>query len=143
LTEELETVVQYRLSRASETLDEARLLADAGHWNGCVSRLYYSCFYAVTALLLRHGLSSSKHSGVRAMFNRDFVQPGVVSRELGELYNRLFRTRNRGDYDDFVQFDEASVRPQISRVAAFISEVGALAASPSDSSGGSEEDGDG
>lgn len=143
MTEELETVIQYRLSRATETFEEAQLLADAGHWNGCVSRLYYACFYAVTALLLQHGLSSSKHSGVRAHFNRDFVRTGRVSRERGELYNRLFRTRNRGDYDDFVQFDEKTVRPQLSQVAAFISEIGAMATSQSDSSRSSEEGSDG
>jgi uncharacterized protein len=143
LSEDQEVVVRYRLERARETLAEAELLADAGHWNGCVSRLYYSCFYTVTALLLKHGLSSSRHSGVRAIFNREFVRSGLVRRESGELYNHLFRTRNRGDYDDLVWFDEAAVRPQLSRVAAFISEIGALAASTSDSLSGSKEDGDG
>jgi uncharacterized protein (UPF0332 family) len=130
---ERETIIQYRLERAREALAEAEVLADTGHWNGCVSRLYYSCFYAVTALLLRHNLGSSKHTGVRSLFHRHFVRTGLVSPDLGDLYSALFNARNRGDYTDLTRFDEASVRPQISRVAAFISEVGALAASPPDS----------
>jgi uncharacterized protein (UPF0332 family) len=57
-----EHVVTYRLVRARETLEDARILADAGRWDSCVNRLYYACFYAVTALLLQHG-----HSALRSM----------------------------------------------------------------------------
>ena len=60
-------LVLYRLTRAHETLD-ARLLANAGRWNACVNRLYYACFYAISALLVRNSLSSSKHAGVRGFF---------------------------------------------------------------------------
>lgn len=45
-----EELVQYRLSRARETLDEVRDLENLGHWNAAISRLYYACFYAVNAL---------------------------------------------------------------------------------------------
>ena len=68
--EEREALIRYRLERARETLAEAATLAHASHWNGCVNRLYYACFYAVTALLLRKGLGSSKHSGTLGLFNR-------------------------------------------------------------------------
>ena len=40
MTEPLDTLLHYRLERAQESLDEARLLADAGRWNACVNRLY-------------------------------------------------------------------------------------------------------
>jgi uncharacterized protein (UPF0332 family) len=49
LSEPLEDLIQYRLERAQECLDDARLLADAESWNTCVNRLDYSCFYAVSA----------------------------------------------------------------------------------------------
>jgi len=68
-------LVGYRLARARETLEEARLMAQARHWDGCVNRLYYACFYAVTALFVAHGLSSAKHSGVRSLFGQHFVKP--------------------------------------------------------------------
>ena len=55
MTEPLETLIHYRLERAQESLDDARLLAEANRWNACVNRLYYSCFYAVSALLVRVG----------------------------------------------------------------------------------------
>jgi uncharacterized protein (UPF0332 family) len=41
------------MERARETLVEADLMALSGHWNGCVNRLYYACFSAATAFLLK------------------------------------------------------------------------------------------
>jgi uncharacterized protein (UPF0332 family) len=70
VTDSLGDLVVYRMARARETLEEAHILADSGRWNACVNRLYYACFYSVSALLLREGLSSSKHAGVRGIFNR-------------------------------------------------------------------------
>ncbi len=56
-------LIRYRLARARETLEDAHILAEVKHWNACVNRLYYACFYAVSALLMQRGLSSSKHTG--------------------------------------------------------------------------------
>lgn len=69
-----EALVKYRLKRAFETLEDARILAQAERWNACVNRLYYACFYAVTALLSQEGLYSSKHSGVRSLFKSAFCE---------------------------------------------------------------------
>lgn len=55
---EREEIVQHRLRRAYEALEDAHILAREDRWNPCVNRLYYACFYAVSALLLRHNLSS-------------------------------------------------------------------------------------
>jgi uncharacterized protein (UPF0332 family) len=93
LSEPLESFVQYRLERAQEGLKDARLLADAESWNTCVNRLYYSCFYVVSALLVRDGVSSSRHTGIRSLFNRHYVRTGVVPRDLARLYNDLFKRR--------------------------------------------------
>ena len=80
MKKELSDLIQYRCERAREALEEAVVLADSGHWNACVNRLYYACFYAVSALLNKHNLSSSKHSGVRSFFNHHFVKTGTISK---------------------------------------------------------------
>lgn len=77
-------LVKYRLSRAEEALEEAEVLYKSNHLNASVNRLYYACFYAVSALLLNEGLSSSKHSGIRSLFNQHWVKTGRVSKELGQ-----------------------------------------------------------
>ena len=48
----------YRLQSARETLIEADALAEKGHHRGAVNRIYYSMFYAVSALALKHGFAS-------------------------------------------------------------------------------------
>ena len=64
MTPETRMLVQYRLDRAHEALAEASLLLDSGHANTGVNRLYYACFYAVSALLLTKGLTATSHSGL-------------------------------------------------------------------------------
>ncbi|CAK8725621.1 hypothetical protein KKHLCK_17195 [Candidatus Electrothrix laxa] len=74
-----EDIVRYRLERAEETYQEALLMQREKHWNTCANRLYYACFYAVSALLQQHDFSSGKHSGVKAFFNRDILgSRGIV-----------------------------------------------------------------
>jgi uncharacterized protein (UPF0332 family) len=36
--------IRYRIRRAKDTLVEAQAMAQIGHWNACVDRLYYACF---------------------------------------------------------------------------------------------------
>jgi uncharacterized protein (UPF0332 family) len=83
-------LVLYRMERAHETLEDARILAGKGRWNACVNRLYYACFHAVSALLVRDGFSSSMHAGVRSLFNRQYVQAGEIPKDLARTYNDLF-----------------------------------------------------
>lgn len=111
------------MERAEETLEEARILASANHWNACVNRLYYSCLYAVTALLVRGDFSSSRHSGVRSLFNRHFVKPGILPADLARIYNDLFERRQEADYLGLVRFDENQVTPWIPREQAFIEQI--------------------
>lgn len=122
-------LVLYRLQRARQTLEDARLLANASRWNPCVNRLYYACFYAISALLLQDGLSSSKHTGVRSPFNRHYVRTGKVPKELAQIYNDLLERRHEGDYMDFVDFEEAQVLPWIARAERFIDHIASLIAS--------------
>lgn len=44
------------------------------------------------------GLASSKHSGVRSLFNREYVKSGYIPEELARTYNDLFERRQEGDY---------------------------------------------
>jgi uncharacterized protein (UPF0332 family) len=126
LSAPLEALIRYRLQRAQESLADARLLADAQRWNTCVNRLYYSGFYAVSALLARNGLSSSRHTGIRSLFNRHDVRTGVIPRDVARLYNDLFERRQESDCADFVHFQADQVRPWIRQTEAFLAHITSL-----------------
>jgi uncharacterized protein (UPF0332 family) len=129
VTPERQTLVSYRLQRARETIEEAKVLLETGHANACVNRLYYACFYAISALLLTRNISTSKHSQVRAMLHRDYVKSGRVSKEMGDHFDLLFDSRQKGDYEDLVVFDASRVRPWVERTVSFVDHIAGLIAS--------------
>jgi uncharacterized protein (UPF0332 family) len=126
MTEGTSAVVSHRVDRAREVLEDAKLLAAAGRWRSCVNRLYYACFYSVSALLASRGLSSSKHTGILSLFNVHFVKSGICSREVAEVYNDLFDNRQEGDYADFVTFSQGQVEPLVTKSELFVAAVIAL-----------------
>ena len=123
MTDWSKDLVQYRLARARESLEDARILSDKGRWNACVNRLYYACFYAVSALLVRDGFSSSKHAGVRSFFNRQYVKTEKIPKDLARIYNDLFERRQEGDYIDFVSFQESQVLPWVSKAEELVESI--------------------
>ena len=123
MTDETRTLARYRLERAREALDEAELLFNQGHTNAYVSRLYFGCFYAVSALLLLEGHSPSKHSGVRALFHQRFIRTDIFNKDLGRFYDRLFDNRQKADYADLVIFNAEDVSPWLSEAREFVEVV--------------------
>lgn len=103
--------IKYRLEKAVETYDVALLLFDNSKWNSTINRLYYSCFYAVSALLVKQGINATSHSGIKSMFFLNYVKNKKISIEFGKLYSDLFDWRQKGDYGDFFDFKEEDVKP--------------------------------
>jgi uncharacterized protein (UPF0332 family) len=117
---------RYRRERAHEALDEADLLWRAGHINTCVNRLYYACFYAVSALLVLNGYSSATHTGTRTLFARHFVRTGQVSRAMLKVYSSLFHYRQESDYQDNYRPGREMVEPWLADARAFVATIEAL-----------------
>lgn len=126
VTGEEREIVAYRLSRARETLEEAEVLLHTGHVNGFVNRLYYASHYAVSAPLLTRHLSTSKHAQVRALFHREFVGPGAVSVEDGQHFDRLFASRQKGDYTDLTRFEATDVAHWLDCTRTFVDHIEVL-----------------
>ncbi|MCK4815544.1 HEPN domain-containing protein [bacterium] len=51
MNEKFKDFIEYRIQRSNDTFEDAKLLANNGRWNSVTNRLYYACFYAVSALL--------------------------------------------------------------------------------------------
>lgn len=119
-------LIKYRYSRALETYEEALILAKENYWNAVANRLYYSCFYMLNALLIKNKLDFSTHNGVKSEFHRVFVKTGIVSRDSGRTYSRLFNLRQEGDYMDFKRLEKEDVEPFIQEVDVFIAEISKL-----------------
>ena len=126
MTKEERALVAYRMERAREPIDEAKILFDAGHFNSYVNRLYYACFYAVSALLFTKDISTSKHGYLRSLMHREFVKTGLIHKELGKHFDLLFNNRQKGDYADFARFKADDVSGWLEGTKKFISHVETL-----------------
>lgn len=116
-------LIHYRLERADEAMEEARIMADSSHYNAAVNRLYYACFYAVQALLLKHHIAATTHAGVKSMLGLHFISKGVISVEHGKTFNTLFEKRHSSDYEAFAYCDKDMVDELTPMAEAFIDAV--------------------
>ena len=122
----MDDYVRYRLSKAEEALEDADLLARNGSWNACINRLYYACFYAVAALLVKNQLNAQTHSGQKSLLNLHFIKSGKIQKEYGQLYSDLMDWRQKGDYGDMFDFTKDDIEPLLGPVSDFVNSVKVL-----------------
>jgi len=121
-----EDYIKYRLERAWQTFEDAKYLASNKSWNSSMNRLYYACFYSVLALFSKYQIISHKHSGAKTLFSLHFIKTGILDKESGKLFGDLFDLRQKGDYDDLLDFEEEHVIPMIPKVEQFINKIQSL-----------------
>ena len=111
---------QYRLQKAKESYQAATLMRENKQWNFAINRLYYACFYAVIALLLKHDITPRTHDGAKRQFSLHFIKTGKIQEQYGDLYTQLFSWRQKGDYGDMFDFTEEEVTPLFQPVQDFL-----------------------
>ncbi len=115
--------VRHRMALAREALEVAETALAQNHLHSCVNRLYYACFYAVSALLFAEGHTASKHSGIRSLFNRHWIKTGRLPVEMSRFYRDLFNHRQEGDYGDFTEFAQDEVSAWLDEAQTFSERV--------------------
>ncbi|MCL2416937.1 MAG: HEPN domain-containing protein [Bacteroidales bacterium] len=116
-------LVKVRLQNAKEALEEVRGNVGLGYWRVVANRLYYACFYATSALLIKHGITAHTHAGVINQMGLRFISTGIISQEQGKLHKHLFELRQTGDYDDWIHIQKEDVLPLIEPVEQFIATI--------------------
>jgi cytosine deaminase len=116
-------VVERRLKRAHETVEEAHLMVEHGHWNTAVNRLYYAVFYAAHAYLAAHGHVAKTHKGTRLAFGSLVHAQGKIPDGVLKIYHELITERDNADYGFFTDMEEEQVIPLFEPVRALISAI--------------------
>jgi len=119
-------LIRLWLEKAEQSLASAELELNADHVNFAVNRLYYACFYAVTALLLRDGKQLARHSAVKSEFSRTYVKPGTVDAKWSKFYQKLFDDRQESDYIPTATFENSDVAGRIQQAREFIDLIRSL-----------------
>ena len=118
--EERKALVANKVRRSREEWTEAKGIMESQYWYAAANRMYYACYYMVSALLLKIGQSSHTHGGTIGLFGLHFIKPRIVSSELGKFYSELYELRQTGDYDDWKVVTEDDVMPLVPTVEVFL-----------------------
>jgi len=54
-----EELIKYRLERAKEAFEDGEILANNSRWNSAANRMYYACFFIVSAYLAKRDLKAT------------------------------------------------------------------------------------
>ena len=118
-----QSLVNYRVEQADESLESARLLLDNDKLRPSVNRSYYAMFYSVLALLAVKGSATSKHTGVISAFDRDFVKEDLFDKEFSRWLHESFDLRQRSDYRELFVVSRERAETTLANAVKFVAEV--------------------
>lgn len=119
----MDNLMNYRLDHAKEKLESAKLLLDAGKYRDSIGRSYYAIFTAVRAVLANDKVDFSKHSGVIAYFQKEYIKTGKFDVKYSRYLQTAFQIRNSCDYDDFFIVSKQDAEEQYARAIEFYKEI--------------------
>lgn len=121
-----QTLFTYRMREAEETLRDAERMQQNGITpRSVINRSYYAMFYAVLALFISAAINpkTSKHSGVIAIFDKEFVHTGKLDRPFSRMLHRMFDARQECDYKELVEFSAEEAAESIEIAGEFIKTI--------------------
>ena len=113
----------YRLEKAKTDLRSARSSLENGFYETSANRSCYAIFHAARAVLVADGQSFSKHSGVIAFFNRDYIKSGILERKFGRILRDAFEIRTDCYYEDFFVISKEEVERQVENAEYFVGRI--------------------
>ena len=123
---EREDIVKFNLDKANEILAEIPVHIENKFYRTAANRLYYACFYAVTALLINDKHEAHTHKGVKRLLGLHYVNENKLDELFAKMYNRLFDLRQKGDYGDWITIKEEKIKPLVEPAKKFIAKIECL-----------------
>lgn len=120
----LKVLSDYRFERAKEMLNAARQNLNINQYRTSLNRSYYAVFHAMRAVNILNGYDSSKHSGVIAYFNKNFLKENKLDRNLYKIIKDSSYLREKSDYDDFFVIGRQETERQLENAEIFVKAVG-------------------
>ncbi len=114
---------RYRLDRAKDDLQSARILIENNKIPQSINRSYYAIFHATRALCALDKFDSKKHSGIISHFNKNYIKTGIIDKEYSKILMAAQDYRNDSDYDDYFSVTEKEALEQIENAEKFINRI--------------------
>ena len=116
----LKELAKYRMEWAKEMLEAAEGNLNIRQYKTSINRSYYAVFHAMRALNILKGFDSSKHSGVIAFFNREYLKTEILDKALSVIIKNSSFLREKSDYDDFFIASKKEAETQASEARIFL-----------------------
>ena len=116
----LKELAKYRMERAKEMLEAAEGNLNIRQYKTSINRSYYAVFHAMRALNILKGFDSSKHSGVIAFFNREYLKTEILDKALSVIIKNSSFLREKSDYDDFFIASKKEAETHVSEARIFL-----------------------
>lgn len=119
----MDELIRYRLESANEKLKSAKLLLEAGQYKDSIGRSYYAIFTAIRAILASRQIDFSKHAGVIAYFQKEYIKTEIFDKKYSKYMQQAFQIRNSCDYDDFFIISKQDAQEQYARAEELLEEI--------------------
>ncbi len=114
---------KYRFEKACSNIGIAKTLYESGEYEVALNRAYYCAFDAMRAINALDGFDSSKHSGVIAHFNQEYVKTQIFPLSTSSVIRKASMLREKSDYEDFYEADKEETFDLIVKVERFLGDV--------------------
>ncbi|MBN1850011.1 MAG: HEPN domain-containing protein [Deltaproteobacteria bacterium] len=118
-----EMLIKYWFEKAHESLESARNEYKDGRLSFAMNRIYYACFYALTAVFRFRNKTFKKHKGLRSALHRDLVKNKILEDRWGKFFDDVFEARQRGDYTPMVKFEPDQLEYFLQQTEYFLNEM--------------------
>lgn len=114
------TLSRYRLDRAKEDLEAAKINLENDLIKASINRSYYCIFHAIRSINALNEFDSKRHSGVIAYFNQYFIHGGYFDKEVYSIISTANKIREKSDYDDFYIASRKDAEEQLQNATYFL-----------------------
>lgn len=114
---------KFRFQKALIDIESTKNLFKLNDYGTAQNRTYYSLFDAIRAVNALDGFDSSKHSGVIAHFNQEYVKTKIFPPETSIIIKKISTLREKSDYEDFYKPNRKDTSEGINNVEIFLKNV--------------------
>lgn len=116
-------LIKHRIKQAEEALFEISVLIENKFLSLAVNRIYYSIFYAISAVSIKDDFSTSKHKKLLGWFNKNYISTGSLSKEFGKMIYAAYENREKSDYDFLFEMTKEEIIKYFELAKEFVSEI--------------------
>ena len=114
------------LMKSQKFMQSAAVLLELEDFDSCVSRAYFSMFYAAQALMWKEGHRNLSNLGLRSSFYEAYVVTNRLPEKAGMIFNKAADLQEVADYGHGFAITRESAEYVLQEAEAFVNSLARL-----------------